>query len=92
MAQQVKNLTSVHEAVGLDLWPHSVGQGSGAAADCSLSHRCDLDPALLWLWHRPAAEAPIQFLTWEFPYATGMALKSKQNKTKQNLIVKSKMI
>ena len=36
------------------------------------------DPALLWLWFRLAASTPIQPLTWEPPYATGMALK-RQN-------------
>ena len=29
------------------------------------------DPALLWLWRRPVATAPIQPLAWEPPYATG---------------------
>ena len=37
------------------------------------------DPALLWLWHRLAAAAVIQFLAWELPYATGAALKSNNN-------------
>ena len=32
------------------------------------------DLALLWLWHRPAATAPIKSLAWEPPYATGAAL------------------
>ena len=31
------------------------------------------DLALLWLWHRPAALAPIRPLAWEPPYATGAA-------------------
>jgi len=35
---------------------------------------------LLWLWPRQAAAAPIQPLAWELPYATGVALKSKQRK------------
>ena len=53
--------------------------------------RCDLDPALLWLWHRPAATAQIGPLAWEPPYAMGVALemakRQKQtNKRKQNLI------
>ena len=35
---------------------------------------------LLWLWHRPAAVAPIQQpLAWELSYATGEALKEKKN-------------
>jgi len=33
------------------------------------------DPALLWLWCRPAAVAPIRLLAWEPPYAVGAALK-----------------
>ena len=36
------------------------------------------DPALLWLWCRPAAVAPIRPLAWEPPYAAGAALKSKK--------------
>ena len=35
------------------------------------------DPALLWLWWRPAAVALIKPLAWEPPYATGGALQSK---------------
>ena len=51
------------------------------------------DPALLWLWRRPVATAPIQPLAWEPPYAAGAAQEiaaaatttttTKQNKTKQ---------
>ena len=41
------------------------------------------DPALLWLWCRLAATAPIQSLAWEPPYVTGMALKSKKKKKKK---------
>jgi len=29
------------------------------------------DPALLWLWHRLEATAPISPLAWETPYAAG---------------------
>ena len=36
------------------------------------------DPALLWLWCRPAAVAPIHPLAWESPYAAGAALKKRQ--------------
>ena len=36
------------------------------------------DPVVLWLWCRPAAAAPIQVLSWELPYATGVAIKRKK--------------
>ena len=36
------------------------------------------DPALLWLWCRPAVVAPIRPLAWEPPYAMGAALKRKK--------------
>ena len=35
---------------------------------CGVSHRCTLDPALLW-----HTTVPIQPLAWEPPYATGAA-------------------
>ena len=38
-----------------------------------------MDLALLWLWHRPAAVAPIPLLAWEPPYAADAALQ-RQNK------------
>ena len=36
---------------------------------CGIGHRHGCDPALLWLWCRPAAAALIQPLAWEAPYA-----------------------
>ena len=36
------------------------------------------DPALLWLWCRSAATAPISSLAWELSYTTGAILKSTQ--------------
>ena len=56
------------------------------------------DSALLWLWCRPAAAAPNGPLAWEFPYAEGMALKSKKQtneqkqKQKQNIDMHRLMI
>ena len=47
---------------------------------CGVGHRCGLDPALLLLWHRPAARAPIRPLAWELPYALGTALKEQKTK------------
>ena len=40
---------------------------------CSVGCRRGSDPLLLWLWHRPAATAPIRPLGWESPYAAGAA-------------------
>ena len=40
---------------------------------CGVGCRRGLDPALLWLWRRPVATAPIQPLAWEPPYAAGAA-------------------
>ena len=45
-----------------------------------VGHRCGKDPALLWLWCRLAAEAPIRPLAWETPYAMGAALERKKEK------------
>ena len=42
---------------------------------CGVCYRCSLDLALLWLWGRPAAAAPIQPLAREIPHAAGIALK-----------------
>ena len=48
---------------------------------CGVGCRNSSDPMLLWLWHRPAAVAPIGPLAWESPYATGVAPKSKNKQT-----------
>ena len=40
---------------------------------CGVGRRRGSDPALLWLWCRPVATAPIQPLAWEPPYAAGVA-------------------
>ena len=43
-----------------------------------------LDLALLWLWCRPAAVAPVRPLAWELPCAVGITLKrQKNNKNKK---------
>ena len=46
---------------------------------CGVGCRRGLDPALLWLWRRPVATAPIQPLAWEPPYAMGAALKIQKS-------------
>ena len=51
---------------------------------CGVGRRRDSDPALLWLWRRPVATAPIGPLAWEPPYAVGAALeKAKSQKNKK---------
>ena len=49
---------------------------------CCVGRRRSLDPAWLWLWCQPVAAALIRPLAWEFPYAAGVALKSKKKKKK----------
>ena len=60
------------------------------AVSCGVAHRCGLDLALLWLWCRSAATAPIQPLAWEPPYAAGAALKRQKNKNKKKQKAKQK--
>ena len=45
---------------------------------CGIGHRGSSDLEFLWLWHRPAATAPVGPLAWEHPYAAGMALKRQK--------------
>ena len=57
---------------------------------CGVGHRKGLDPALLWLWHRLAATAPIRPLTWEPPDAAGAAQengKKRQKKKKKKKVI-----
>ena len=54
---------------------------------CGVGRGCGSDPALLWLWRRLAATAPIQPLAWEPPYAAGAAqeiAKKDKKKKKKN--------
>ena len=50
---------------------------------CGVGHRHGSDVAVLWLWRRLVAIAPIGPLAWEPPYATGAALKKKKKKKKK---------
>ena len=53
--------------------------------------RLGSDPALLWLWRRPEATAPIGPLVWEPPYAVGaaqkIAKKKKENATREEKVL-----
>ena len=68
---------------GLAQWVKDVA----IAMSCGIGHRRGSDPALLWLWSRPAAVAAIQSLAWEPPYAMGAALKRKTNKKTIGLVL-----
>ena len=51
---------------------------------CGVGRRRGLDPALLWLWYRLVATAPIRPLAGEPPYAAAVALeKTKRQKDKK---------
>ena len=50
---------------------------------CDVVCRRGSDCALLWLWCRLVAMAPIQPLAWEPPHASGVALKRQKDKKKK---------
>ena len=63
---------------------------------CGVGCRRGSDPALLWLWRRLAATAPIRPLAWEPPYAAGAAQEiAKRQKKKEKkfhiLLVEGKL-
>ena len=68
---------------------------------CGVGCRRGSDPALLWLWRRPVATAPIGPLAWEPPYAAGAAQEiattatttttDKKTKDKKNKKIKKKL-
>ena len=51
---------------------------------CGVGCRPGLDLAVLWLWHRQAATAPIQPLAWESPHAMGAGLKRPQKQKQKS--------
>ena len=58
---------------------------------CGIGCRRSSDLVLLWLWYRQVATAPIQPLTWEFPYAATAALKKKKKKKEKKRKRKKKI-
>ena len=47
-------------------------------SELCVGRRSGSDLALLWLWHRLVATAPILPLAWEPPCASGVALKKRK--------------
>ena len=52
------------------------------AVSCGVGCRLSSDPALLWLWCRPATTAPIRPLAWGPPCAASVALEKTKKKKK----------
>ena len=50
------------------------------------------NPALLWLWCRPVATAPIRPLAWELPYATDAALKTHTQNNDNRYDIKKRQL
>ena len=82
MVQWVKNPTNSHEDVGLIPGLSQWVKGSSIATSYGVDRRRSLDLALIWLWHSPAAAAPVQSLAQELAYAMGVALKTKKENKK----------
>ena len=83
MAQWLTNPTRNHEVAGslpaLAQWVND----NGIAVSCGVGRRRGSDPALLWLWCRPVATAPIPPLAWEYPYAAEAALEMAKKRQKE---------
>ena len=57
---------------------------------CGVGLRRGSDLALLCLWHKPAAVAPIRPLAWQPPYAAGASLRRQKQKTNKKKNTNSK--
>ena len=53
---------------------------------CGVGCRRGSDPALLWLWHRLSAIAPILPLAWDPPCATGAAQEMVKRPKKKSIM------
>ena len=54
---------------------------------CGVGRRHSLDPALLWLWCKLVAAAPLGPLSWEPPYAMGAGLGRKKKRKENHMIL-----
>ena len=63
-------------------------KGPSIVRSCGVGCKRGSDLALLWLWCRLAAAAPIWPLAWEPPHAMGEAIKRQKKKKKAYIISK----